>query len=139
IKTSGVPSSAFRQGVEQIPGKVLFFLDSCHSGNVLGKQPLDTTGAVNELSSAENGVVVYTAAEGHQVALEDPEWNNGAFTKALIEGVKGNADFFHNGKISVAGLELYIAQSVQTLTQGNQTPTTCKPKTMPDFTVALKK
>jgi hypothetical protein len=35
-------------------------LDTCHSGNIMGKRrgALDTTAIVNELASAESGVVV---------------------------------------------------------------------------------
>lgn len=47
----------------------------------------------NDLSSAENGVVVFAAATGKQTSQESWRWKNGAFTEALIEGLGGVAVF----------------------------------------------
>ena len=51
----------------------------------------DLNEIVMDLSSAENGVVVFAASTGKQYSLEDPQWENGAFTEALIEGLSGKA------------------------------------------------
>jgi len=45
----------------------------------------DITGVINELTSAENGAVVFASATGRQYSYEDPAWGNGAFTKALCK------------------------------------------------------
>jgi len=34
----------------------------------------DITGVVNELSSAENGAVVFASSTGRQYSFEDPNW-----------------------------------------------------------------
>jgi hypothetical protein len=47
----------------------------------------------NDLSSAENGVVVFASSTGMQLSLERADWGNGAFTKALLEGLEGEADY----------------------------------------------
>jgi uncharacterized caspase-like protein len=93
---------------------------------------------VNELTSAENGAVVFAASTGRQVAQERDEWGNGAFTKALLEGLSGSADYGHTGKITVNMLDLYISERVKVLTNGAQTPTTAKPQTIGDFPVAVR-
>ena len=82
-----------------VAGKMIVFIDACHSGNVLGNTQQRAAGinqAVSELTGAENGAVVFTSSTGRQFSLEDPEWNNGAFTKALVEGLTGKADLIGN-------------------------------------------
>ncbi len=140
LMRTGVPWSDIKRTVEQIAGKVLFFVDSCHSGNVIGGRKdlaVDATGFVNELASAENGAVVFAASTGTQVAFEDPAWGNGAFTKALVEGLAGKADYTGKGRITINMLDLYLSERVKELTAGRQTPTTTKPQTVPDFPVAV--
>ncbi len=97
----------------------------------------DITGIVNELASAENGVVVFASSTGRQYSLENPQWGNGAFTLALTEGLKGKADLMKKGKITVNMLDAYLAERVKELTKGEQTPTTTKPQTIPDFPIAV--
>jgi hypothetical protein len=36
-------------------------------------------------------------------------------------------------------LDLYLSERVKELTGGKQTPTTAKPKTVPDFPIAVKR
>lgn len=143
LKRSGVAFSDIRSTVEALAGKTLFFVDTCHSGNAMGSRrgnaAPDITGLVNELASAENGAVVFAASTGNQYSLEDAAWGNGAFTKALIEGLNGGADYQRQGKITINMLDLYISERVKALTKGRQTPTTTKPHTISDFPVAVKR
>ena len=94
-------------------------------------------GFVNELASAENGAVVFASSTGRQYSLEDPAWGNGAFTKAVVEGLSGKADYAKKGKITINMLDLFISERVKELTKGQQTPTTTKPQTVPDFPIAV--
>ena len=43
----------------------------------------------NSLAAPENGVIVFASSSGRQESLEKDEWGNGAFTKALVEGIDG--------------------------------------------------
>jgi WD40 repeat protein len=139
IKRTGVPYADIKNTVANLAGKTLVFVDTCHSGNVMGTRKAlgDVTSIANELSSAENGAVVFASSTGRQFSLEKPEWNNGAFTKALIEGLTGNADYTKKGKVSINMLDLYLSERVKELTEGQQTPTTTKPQTIQDFPVAV--
>jgi hypothetical protein len=138
LKRTGVPFAALKDTVSSLPGKVLFFIDTCHAGNVMGTRrgATDITAVINELTSAENGVVVFAASTGNQYSIEDPAWGNGAFTKALIEGLRGRADYPGKGRITINMLDLYLSERVKELTKGQQTPTTTKPQSIPDFPVA---
>ena len=141
LKRTGISQSDITSTVAAIAGKVLVFIDACHSGNLMGKVKRRGTGdiaaVINELASAENGAVVFSSATGRQYALENPEWGNGAFTKALVEGASGKADFMGKGRITVNMLDLYVSERVKELTQGQQTPTTVKPPNVPDFPIVF--
>jgi len=140
LKRTGVAYSDLKNTVSGLAGKVLMFVDTCHSGNVFGgkRAITDITGVINDLSSAENGVVVFASSTGRQYSLEDPQWGNGAFTKALVEGLKGRADLLGKGKITINMLDAFLAERVKELTKGKQTPVTAKPQTVPDFPIAVK-
>ncbi|MBL8483041.1 MAG: caspase family protein [Rhodocyclaceae bacterium] len=138
MRSTGLMFTEIRTTLSNLAGKALFFLDTCHSGNVLGGRralPVDLNGIINELSSAENGVVVFSASTGKQYAIEDPEWGNGAFTKALIEGLSGKA--VTAGRVTFKSLDIYVSERVKTLTRGQQHPTTQAPGGVPDFPIAL--
>lgn len=92
---------------------------------------------MNELTSAESGAVVFASSTGNQYSVENPAWNNGAFTKAVVEGISGKADYAGKGRITINMLDLYISERVKELTKGQQTPTTTKPQTIPDFPIAV--
>jgi hypothetical protein len=66
----------------------------------------DITGVVNELTSGESGVVVFASSTGNQYSVEDPAWRDGAFTKAVVEGITGRADYTGQGKITINMLDL---------------------------------
>ncbi len=140
LKRSGVAFSDIKNTIASISGKTIFFVDACHSGNVMGSRKglVDINGIVNELAAVENGAVVFTSSTGNQFSLESDAWGNGAFTKALIEAVNGKADYTGKGKITVNMIDLYISERVKELTKGAQTPSTTKPQTIPDFPVVIK-
>jgi WD40 repeat protein len=141
LKRTGVAFSDIKNTVASLAGKTVLFVDTCHSGNVMGPRRgvTDINVVVNELASAENGAVVFASSTGKQYSLENDKWNNGAFTKALVEGINGKADLMGKGKITVNMLDAYIAERVKELTGGKQTPTTTKPNTVPDFPIAVKR
>lgn len=141
IKRTGVVFNEVKSTLSNLAGKAVFFVDTCHSGNVLGagRRALgsDITGIINELTSAENGVVVFSSATGREYALEKPEWGNGAFTKALVEGLSGKADHSGSGRITHKGLDYYLSERVKALTNGQQHPVTQAPGGVPDFPLAV--
>jgi WD40 repeat protein len=141
LRRTGVPFTEMRNTVASLAGKTILFIDTCHAGNVMGARAVapDITGVVNELASAENGAVVFASSTGRQYSFEDPAWENGAFTKAAVEGIEGKADYTGKGRITINMLDLYISEKVKELTRGRQTPATAKPKTIPDFPLALRR
>ncbi len=141
LRRTAVPFTEMKNTVASLAGKTILFIDTCHAGNVMGARAgaTDITGVVNELASAENGAVVFASSTGKQYSFEDPNWGNGAFTKAAVEGMEGKADYAGKGRITINMLDLYISERVKELTKGKQTPATAKPQTIPDFPLVLKK
>jgi uncharacterized caspase-like protein len=141
LKGTGLPQTDVVATVSAIAGKVLVFMDACHSGNLMGKTKrrglLDVNSIINELAAAENGAIVFSSSTGRQYSLENTDWGNGAFTKGLVEGIGGKADYRGTGRITVNMLDLYISERVKELTRGEQTPSTVKPPNVPDFPLAV--
>ena len=67
---------------------------------------------------------------------EKDEWNNGAFTKAVVEGLHGAAARPEVPVIMISDLQGYVSRRVKELTSGNQRPMMAMPKTVEDFPIA---
>jgi len=72
------------------------------------------------------------------LSLERDEWHNGAFTKALVEGMRGAAARPGMAAISISDLEGYVSWKVKELTKGNQRPVMAMPKTVDDYWIAQR-
>jgi WD40 repeat protein len=142
VERTTVSDYELRDYLIKIGGKKLFFFDTCFSGDVFGEGARsvgslpDVDKFANELKAAENGVVVFASSTGNQVSLENKAWGNGAFTKAVIEGLGGKAARGKSRVVRIADLESYVSQRVKALTDGKQRPMTAKPKTIEDFPIA---
>jgi len=128
-----------KQALTSLSARSLLFVDTCRAGGVWGRpgEPsTDVVRVVNDLSSAENGVIVFASSTHAQLSVENPEWQNGAFTEAMLEGLAGRADLFGDGEVTVSTLDAYISRRVKKLTAGRQTPAIGKPVEA-DFPLAL--
>lgn len=132
-RQSMLSGTVLQEALRGIRGRIVLLLDTCHSGNVLGRSSLNRL--INDLTS-ENRIVVFAASTGDQTARESPAWQNGAFTKAIIEGLRGVADYAEDGQISMSELETWAGVRVGQLTAGAQTPTLAKPNAAPDYILA---
>lgn len=143
LMRTGIPFSDIKNAVEGIAGKAVFFVDSCHSGNAIGmggqRRDLDINRVINELSSLQNGVVIFSASTSSESSYERADWKNGAFTKAVVEGLNGAAIGSEKGFITYTDLSAYIGRRVKELTGGNQHPTMITTQTVEDFTIAVKR
>ncbi len=137
LSQTAVSETQLRSTLASIRGRALFFVDTCFSGKSVGKfTRRELTRMANGLASAELGVIVFSGSAPRQESLEDPAWGNGAFTKALVEGLAGRADFRREGVVTHKGLDYYVAHEVRTLTGGRQTPVTAVPNGISDFPLA---
>jgi outer membrane biosynthesis protein TonB len=139
LEETALSERDIRDALRSIRGRTLFFVDTCFSGNVIGDvrtSSRELSRMANTLASAENGVVVFAASSGRQESEEKAAWGNGAFTKVLVEGLRGRADLNRSGRITFKGLDFYVSEEVRQLTQERQTPVTIIPVGVPDFVVA---
>jgi hypothetical protein len=72
------------------------------------------------------------------LSLEREEWNNGAFTKAIVEGMRGAAARSDLPAISISDLQGYVSRRVKELTEGKQSPVMAMPKTVEDYWIARR-
>ncbi len=126
--------------LSKLQGKRILLMDTCHSGNVSGTTQRavgDMDRFVREITQGGQGLVVFAASKGAGMAEEDAKWGNGAFTKALLEGLSGKAGKDANGLITWKMLDNHITQRVKELTSGKQQPTTTPTPDTPDFSLAV--
>ena len=140
LRRTGVKWFDFQDVLTSLPSKAIFMVDTCHSGDVSGKRRgiTDLTAALRELRAAGTGIVILTASTGKEESAEHKDWGHGAFTKAVLEGLGGKADYDADRVVDIKELDLYITQRVKALTNGAQHPTTEIPKTMPNFPIASR-
>ncbi len=137
-RAKGVSQIEIRETLQGLGGKVLWFLDTCHAGGATRPAPVDVTVLVNRVTSAESGgIVAFASSTGREVSVESSEWKNGAFTKAIVEGIDlGKADLFHEGKITTSELDAFVERRVGELTEQKQHPVMGRPPQEPDFEIA---
>ncbi|HKJ62972.1 MAG TPA: caspase family protein, partial [Hyphomicrobiales bacterium] len=114
-------------------GHALFLFDTCHSGRATSN-PNETKIAmlrgapdlvpfINELRSAENGVLVLSSSEGRESSQERDDWRHGAFTKAILEALQGYADGSPTDSvITFSEINAYVGERVKELTANRQHP-----------------
>jgi uncharacterized caspase-like protein len=134
----GLSQDDVRRALKDAQGKVIWFLDTCHAGGVEKRSPVDVNTLINAVTSAENGgIVAFASSTGAESSIESSAWKNGAFTKALIEGVEqGKAMAFGRDAITTSLLDAFLQARVSELTDGRQHPVMQRPLQEPDFTIA---
>lgn len=141
LRRTGLAASEIVRTISYLQGRVIYFMDACHSGNLevvrRSVGGVDLNRHIQDLSAAETGAVVFSSAAGSQFALESPAWGNGAFTLAVLEGLRGKADFNGDGAVSMNELNLYVSERVKELTQNQQTPVLQRPGSIRDFPLAV--
>ena len=141
VKRTMVSQEDIQSTLSAMTGKVIVLLDSCHAGGLTAapglRGSMDMDAFVNELNQTEAGLLVMAASSRRQAAKESPAWGNGAFTKALLEGLGGAAAYLPGRPITVNMLDLYVSERVKQLTLGTQRAVTTKPASLGDYPIAL--
>lgn len=138
LRRTALPWYEVQRTINNLPSKTILLADTCHSGNIAGTRR-DITGAIKSIINSGSGSVIMTATTGNGYSYEQKEWGHGAFTKALLEGVKNlKADYDGDNTITIKEIDLYITNRVKKLTNGKQKPTTIIPASIPDFAIGVK-
>jgi len=111
--------------------KIVLMLDACHAGtfgvsstNLRGASSAEVNRMLITLGQVQDGIVVLTSSSAAEASHEGAQFcgGHGAFTCALVEGLKGKADTDHNGLVQVRELFDYAYHEVKQLTKGAQHP-----------------
>ncbi|MGA7383943.1 MAG: caspase family protein [Methylocella sp.] len=125
LEAAAISANEFHDKVAELAkyGRVLVLLDACHSGAATGDGSALTSDAdLLRSTIAAGNVTVLTSSTTNEISREDDKWNNGAFTKVLLDGLGKEADENHDGVISMSELMHYVATHVSGLTEGQQHP-----------------
>jgi uncharacterized caspase-like protein len=137
VRIKGVSQDELRKMLQDLQGKVLWFLDTCHAGTAAKRPPVDINVLVNTVSASENGgIVVFASSTGRQVSVEATDLGNGAFTKAVVEGINLGKAALADGFITTSTLDSYVVRRVEEFTGNQQTPVMERPPEEPDFAIA---
>ena len=119
VKANGLPAVQFHDEIAAIArhGRVIVLVDACRSG---GATSLPDRSLRAMLTGAN--VTVFTSCAQGQLSEEGMEWENGAFTEALLEALGGAADYDHDGIIGLSDLARRLGEHVPALTGGAQRP-----------------
>ena len=110
--------------------RVIVFIDTCHSAGLGGEKPT-ARGLENNLINlyasrlfTETGRAVITASDVNEVSNESSQWGggHGAFTWALLEGLRGAADTDADRFVTAGELFGYVSGRVREMTGLHQNP-----------------
>ncbi len=147
---TALPGTELANLLEGIKARTVLALDTCHSGGAFGgtrftkviTSSQDLTGLVNQLSSAEQGTVVFSSSAASEQSLEDPR-KGGVFTQAMCDGLAGSAGSAE--PVTCVGMQAWLTRRVPELVAAlvngatdapQQTPACVIPKGVPDFPLA---
>jgi len=119
LRGTGIPMDDIQRFFGWIESKqVMFFIDSCYSGEAGGRTFKQYQSRHLKLSDefledlASEGRLVVTACDVNEVSLETPDIGHGLFTHYLLEGLKGHADKDQDGLITINELYDYVYENV---------------------------
>jgi hypothetical protein len=112
-------------------GRLIVFVDTCHSAGLSGEALVNTRGVENNLINLyasklfnESGRAVMTSSDVNEVSREGPRWGggHGIFTWALLEGLRGGADANSDRFVTAGELFGYVRDRVRMETGFRQNP-----------------
>ena len=129
--------------LNRIKGRVILFLDTCHSGSIVNETVVPNDELSQEFFSGKRGgTMVFSASKGRQYSMESPDFGGGfgIFTYALTQGLVEMAeevDISGNGFVEFMELVEYVSRYVDNTTNGEQTPWLSRKELFGDLPLAV--
>jgi hypothetical protein len=138
VATTGFPMWDIETALKRFikAKKVVVIADACHSGGVgqsfdiarRGSRGIEInpiSSGLQNLSRIGDGVAVISASDDKQFSQESKDWGggHGVFTYFLLKGLKGEADYNKDGKVTLGELIPYLSEQVRRETRSAQSPT----------------
>lgn len=100
--------------LDEVPAKKLLFFDACESGTGAGVkgEGMSIQDYRNYIINARTGYSVITSSLGTQKSYYHDDWQNGAFTEVLLEGLKGRANYDNDEVITTNEIFRYLSGRV---------------------------
>jgi WD40 repeat protein len=134
LRQTSIKWTEFQDTLQALPGKVIFLADACHAGAATrenkrrdGSSVWDPERLARAFVGLDIGVVVFMASMGREFSVENSAWGHGAFTKALLDGLQGAADFDADHMLHFLALASYVSRTVPKLTNNSQHPDHTRP------------
>ena len=113
--------------------KIILLLDACHTGAFSASKTMlarrsagaaDINRLLGAMGQAQDGVAVLSSSTAAEFSQEGEQFcgGHGAFTCALLTGLKGKADTNHNGLVELRELFDHTYRMVKASTKSNQHP-----------------
>lgn len=116
LRSEGLRFGDVLDAIRGFKGSTYLFIDTCHSGDVLGAEAADVNKLVNDLSRKGIGLTVFASSQGNEASIEDEKLGNGLFTWAIKDGLspgKDNADKNRDGRVSVEEIAAFVTERVR--------------------------
>jgi WD40 repeat protein len=127
-KSSVIKWRVLQDALEETAGRRILLVDTCHSGGAFNSRLIK--------DAADARITVISATDSETVAQELPQLKHGVFTYALLEGLKGKADYNRDKLIKIKELDTYIAEKVEQLTGGTQMSVSYSASGLKNFVLA---
>lgn len=119
-KATSIRYDELLEDLELIDCKKILFIDACHSASPNADYAAKASvgvvnNAIHQISQTKRGLTVITSSNTEEQSYEDRKAKNGFFTKALIQGLKGEADYNTNDIITLTELFTFVQQRVPTM------------------------
>ena len=138
VATTGFPmwdiETAFKRFIRA--KKVIVIADACHAGGVgqafdvarragRGMNTVTISSNLQNLSRIGDGICIISASDDSQFSQESKKWGggHGVFTYYLLRGLKGEADYSKDRKVTLGEIVPYLSEQVRRATRNAQSPT----------------
>ncbi len=114
--------------------KVVVIADACHAGGIgdsfgvtrrgMKVEPGPINQGLQHLAGINDGVAVITSAGNNQLSQESERWGggHGVFTHFLLKGLRGEADYPKDNRVTLGELTTYLSEQVRRETRNAQAP-----------------
>ena len=137
IATTGFPMWDIETALKRFikAEKVVVIADACHAGGVgqgfdvarranraIKRNPISS--GLQNLSVIGAGVAVVSASDDRQFSQEGEKWGggHGVFTHFLLKGLKGEADYNKDKRVTLGELIPFLSEQVRRATMNAQSP-----------------
>ena len=131
--STGISDAELNKILRKIPTNLILFTDSCHAGGFESTKKVFRNPPSGTSVWRGRGHIVFASCLPEQQSFEDPQWQNGAFTKGIVQFLSSpRSDYDNNGELTFDEMVLFVKNAVRNMTGKDrpQDPTIEMPSTV---------